>query len=375
MPELDSLRGVAVLLVLFHHGYFWSGVKGLGTGTKAFVELTRWGWLGVNLFFVLSGFLITGILVDSRCKEGYFRQFYTRRALRILPAYYGFLLVLLVTGLKPLSFLVLSFFYLSNVTPLFGVVQSYPVLWSLAVEEHFYLLWPMIVRRFSIRRVEQIAIAVVCIVPALRWASYMLAWRTGLSEYTWLVCDGLAMGAWLAIRIRKPELTRELLARISMGALTVALVATFACARLGIFSRQRPLGAAFQQSCGNLAFLGLIGLALLVGTGRWKTLIHWPLLKFYGDISYGLYLIHLFVFGQYDRLVRHFWPQVWPWTGGFAMGTLRFLICAALATGLALLSRRYFEEPFLRMKTRFGASVPPTDSPSPVLSKPSGQES
>jgi peptidoglycan/LPS O-acetylase OafA/YrhL len=375
MPELDSLRGVAVLLVLFHHGYFWSGVKGLGTSTKAFVELTRWGWLGVNLFFVLSGFLITGILVDSRCKEGYFRQFYARRALRILPAYYGFLLVLLVTGLKPLSFLVLSFFYLSNVTPLFGVVQSYPVLWSLAVEEHFYLLWPMIVRRFSIRRVEQIAIAVVCIVPALRWASYMLGWRTGLSEYTWLVCDGLAMGAWLAIRIRRPDLTRELLARISMGALTVALVATCACARLGILSRQRPLGAAFQQSCGNLAFLGLIGLALLVGTGPWKTLIHWPVLKFYGDISYGLYLIHLFVFERYDRLVRHFWPQVWPWTGGFPIGTLRFLICAGLATGLALLSRRYFEEPFLRMKTRFGPSVPPTDSPASALSKPAGQES
>lgn len=202
----------------------------------------------------------------------------------------------------------------------------------------------------------------------------MLAWRTGLSEYTWLVADGLAMGAWLAIRIRKPGLTRELLARISMGALTVALVAIFACARLGILTSHRPMGAALQQSFGNLAFLGLIGLVLVIGTGRWKTLVHWPLLEFYGDISYGLYLIHIFVFFQYDRLVHHFWPQVWPWTR-FSIGTLRFLICAALSTGLALLSRRYFEEPFLRMKTRFGASVPPTDSPSSVLSKPSGRES
>jgi peptidoglycan/LPS O-acetylase OafA/YrhL len=366
MPELDSVRGVAVLLVLFHHGYFWSGVKGFDTATMVFVKLTRVGFLGVNLFFVLSGFLITGILVDSRCKEGYFRQFYARRALRILPAYYGILLVLLVTGLKPLSFLVFSFFYLSNVTPLFGVVQSYPVLWSLAVEEHFYLLWPMIVRRFSIRRVEQIAIPVVCIVPALRWASYMLALRTGLSEYTWLVADGLAMGAWLAIRIRKPGFTRELLARISMGALMVALVAIFVCHRLGILNLQSEMGAAFRLSFGNLAFLGLIGLVLLIGTGRWKTLVHWPLLEFYGDISYGLYLIHIFIFGQYDRLVNHFWPQVWPWTS-FSIGTLRFLICAAFSTGLAYLSRRYFEEPFLRMKTRFGASVPPADGPPSVL--------
>src|SRR5579863_5611373 len=209
MPELDLLRGLAILLVLFHHGFYWSGVTGSGTVTNAFIAITRKGWLGVNLFFVLSGFLITGILVDSRCKEGYFRKFYARRALRILPAYYGTLLVLLVTGLKPLSFLVLSVFYLSNVTPLFGVAQSYPVLWSLAVEEHFYLLWPTIVRRFSVRRVEQIAIAVVCIVPALRLASFLLNWRTGLRNYTWLVADGLAMGAWLAIRVRKPSVTRE----------------------------------------------------------------------------------------------------------------------------------------------------------------------
>jgi peptidoglycan/LPS O-acetylase OafA/YrhL len=134
------------------------------------------------------------------------------------------------------------------------------------------------------------------------------------------------------------------------------------------------LGAAFQESCGNLAFLGLIGLALFVGTGHWRTLIHRPVLKFYGDISYGLYLIHLFVFERYDRLVRHFWPQHSPSTGGFAISTVRFLICAAAATGLAFLSRRYFEEPFLRMKTRFGASVPPMDTLSSVSSKPSARE-
>jgi len=360
--------------VLFYHGFFWSGVMGSGTAISAFIAFTRKGWLGVNLFFVLSGFLITGILVDSRCKEDYYKKFYARRALRILPAYYGTLLVLLVTGLKPLSFLVLSFFYLSNVTPLFGVVQAYPVLWSLAVEEHFYLLWPTIVRRFSIHRIEQIAIAVICIVPALRLASYLLTWRTGLRNYTWLVADGLAMGAWLAIRVRKPGLTRERLARISLGALAVATIAAFAFGKFGILTDQRPLGAAFRESCGNLAFLGLIGLALLVGTGNWKTLIQRPFLKFYGDISYGLYLIHLLVFGQYDRLVRHFLPQYLPSTGGFAISTVRFLICGASATGLALLSRRYFEEPFLRMKTRFGAGAPPTDSPSSALSKPSGQE-
>ncbi len=366
MPELDSLRGVAILLVVFCHGYFWScGVTGLGTVAKAFVEITRAGWLGVNLFFVLSGFLITGILVDSRHKEGYFRRFYARRALRILPAYFAILLVVLVSIHKSFAFVALSFFYLSNVTPLFGVVQSYAPLWSLAVEEHFYLLWPTIVHRFSVRKVGQIAIAVVCIVPALRFVSYSVGWRAGLSEYTWLVADGLAMGAWLAVLVRKPWLTRERLARISTGAFAAAVIASIALAKFGILTRQRPLGAAFQESCGDLAFFGLVGLALLLGTGRWKALIHRPLLAFYGEISYGLYLVHLLVFGWYDRILRHFWPQHSPSTGGFPVETLRFLICVGIATGLALLSRRHFEEFFLRMKTRLGVRSPAV---SPTLS-------
>jgi peptidoglycan/LPS O-acetylase OafA/YrhL len=366
MPELDSVRGVAILLVVFCHGYFWScGVTGLGTLAKAFVEITRAGWLGVNLFFVLSGFLITGILLDSRLDEDYFRRFYARRALRILPAYYGLLLVLLVAGLKPRSFLVLSFFYLSNVTPLFGVVQAYAPLWSLAVEEHFYLLWPMIVRRFSTRRVEHIAIAVVCIVPALRFVSYSVGWRAGLSEYTWLVADGLAMGAWLAVLVRKPWLTRERLARISTGALAAAVIASIAFAKFGILTRRRPLGATFQESCGDLAFLGLVGLVLVAGTGRWKTLVRQPFLAFYGEISYGLYLIHVLIFDRYDHVLRHFWPQHSSSTGGFPVETVRFVICGAIATGLAFLSRRHFEEFFLHMKTRLGVRAPAV---SPTLS-------
>lgn len=364
MPELDSLRGVAILLVLFYHGFFWSnndtGLHGLA---KAFVAATEPGWLGVNLFFVLSGFLITGILLDSKSDKHYFRRFYVRRALRILPAYYGILLILFLAGMKPRAFLILSFFYLSNITPLLGVTSSYGVLWSLAVEEHFYLLWPSFVRKLSIRALEHFAIGVACVVPVLRLASYLLGWREGLSQYTWLAADGLAMGAWLAICVRKPSLTRGRLLRICMAALGIVFVATITGAHFGILTRVRPLGATLQLSCGNLGFLGLIGLALLVGTGRWKGLVRRPILKFYGDISYGLYLIHLLVFAQYDRVVRHFWPQHYPSAGHFGIMTLRFLVCAVCATGLALLSRRYFEEPFLRMKERFGTSL----SPAPKL--------
>ena len=167
MPELDTIRGIAVLLVLFFHGFgFRYGIEGF---PKLFVAATLPGWMGVNLFFVLSGFLITGILLDSKPKADYYRTFYIRRALRILPLYYAVLLLLAVlarTGWvnrqASWAFLGLSFFYLSNVTVLFGVPMQYGVLWSLAVEEHFYLLWPAAVRSLSRHRVAVVGV-VICI--------------------------------------------------------------------------------------------------------------------------------------------------------------------------------------------------------------------
>lgn len=366
MPELDSVRGVAILLVLFYHGLFWSNnVTGLRGVERLFVEATRPGWLGVNLFFVLSGFLITGILLDSKTKPSYFRRFYARRALRILPAYYGILLLLLLLGLKPRAFLILSFFYLSNITPLFGVAQAYAVLWSLAVEEHFYLVWPSVVYRLSSQALERCAISIACIVPALRAASYLMGWRGGLYEYTWLVADGLAMGAWLAVFARKRGFTRGKLARISSAAFAVAVMATISGARFGILTRERLLGAAFQESAGNLAFLGLLGLTLLAGTSRWRFLVRRPVLKFYGDISYGLYLIHLIVFYEYDLIMHKLWPKFATSSGHFGLMTARFAVCGLVATGLAFVSRRYFEQPFLRMKGRFAPRTPTVNEPLP----------
>src|SRR5258708_4274543 len=99
MPELNTLRGLAVLLVLFFHGFgFEFTTRGLSGVAKLFVAATLPGWMGVNLFFVLSGFLITGVLLDSKGRTDYFRRFYYRRALRILPIYYA---VLAVLGVLP----------------------------------------------------------------------------------------------------------------------------------------------------------------------------------------------------------------------------------------------------------------------------------
>jgi peptidoglycan/LPS O-acetylase OafA/YrhL len=358
MPELDSVRGIAILMVLLYHGFYWSnGLSGLTGIANSFVRATSVGWLGVNLFFVLSGFLITGILLDSKLKEHFYSRFYTRRILRILPAYYAILILLFWNGLRPRIFLLYSFFFLANVSSLFGVMPAYNVLWSLAVEEHFYIFWPSVVHKFSTKTVERIAIGIVCIVPCLRACTFLLGWMAGLSAFTWLVADGLAMGAWLAICVRKTDCSREKLTAISAGALGVAIFAIVVGGRFGILTRLRLAGATFEFSCANLVFLGFLGFVLLAGTSKWKFLVQRPMLRFYGYISYGLYLIHLLVFETYDKFVRNHWSQLPPSIGHFGIMTLRFAVCAGVSTGLAYLSRRYFEEPFLRMKDRFARTT------------------
>jgi len=111
MPELESLRGIACLAVLLLHSFAWqySGLLKFSKIPQLILKVTQPGNFGVNLFFVLSGFLITGILLDSKNNEKYFQPFYIRRALRILPACYTLLLVLWLLGQTPLSFVLVDF--------------------------------------------------------------------------------------------------------------------------------------------------------------------------------------------------------------------------------------------------------------------------
>jgi len=358
MPELDSIRGLAILLVLFYHGFFWSyGLAGLSGISKIMILITRPGWLGVNLFFVLSGFLITGILLNSKSRIDYYSRFYTRRALRILPLYFAILPVLALFHLASWPFLVLSFLYLSNVAPLFGVAAGYGVLWSLAVEEQFYLVWPAVVRRVSDRVLLISAIAVALVIPLLRGISFHFGVAEGLVHYTWFVADGLAMGALLAVLLCKFPPNRASLG-ISAGiAMLFSIMGILAAVPFGILTRNRLIGAAFQASAANLFFAGGLVLCLLAGTSRWKSLVRIKLLRFFGEISYGLYLIHVLLFDSYDALAQSYWPGVAA-HGGLAAMWLRFICAGGTAVSLAYLSRWHFEERFLRLKGKLSFSSP-----------------
>src|SRR3974390_919935 len=166
MPELESLRGIAIAGVVCLHGLHSAFHDyHFGRWGRLVLSSSQAGWVGVNLFFVFSRFLITGILLDSRNRSDYYKRFYIRRALRILPAYYALLVLLLLLGQASLAYVGLGFVYLANVTNFFGVAQYYGPLWSLAVEEHFYLLWPKMIRRVRTKSVAIAAFAIFALVP------------------------------------------------------------------------------------------------------------------------------------------------------------------------------------------------------------------
>jgi len=350
MPELDSLRGIAILGVLFLHGFYWpySSLHLSRAGTL-FLRITQPGWLGVNLFFVLSGFLITGILLDSRNRPDYYRRFYGRRALRILPAYYLLLLLLGLLGQAGAAYLGLSFIYLANVTNLFGVANDYGPLWSLAVEEHYYILWPTLVRRLSVTRIAAVASAIFVGAPALRALAFHFGFTSGLASYTWFVCDGLAGGSLLAILLRA-GITRKKITQVAFLLIALALCMGVIGAPYGILTRNSVLGAALQHTVISILFAGMLVASLLLGTSRYQRWINRPILHFFGYISYGLYLIHLMIFRLYDTLARKVAPSLLPSDNHFDLIVIRFFIAGGAAVAVAYISRKTFEQRFLDMK-------------------------
>ncbi len=362
MPELDMIRGVAISSVLLLHGFYWpfSGLR-FTRPAKLFMDATQPGWVGVNLFFVLSGFLITGILIDSKNSPHYYRRFYTRRALRILPPYYLILILLGVLRHAKLSYLGLSFVYLSNITVLFGVAEDYGPLWSLAVEEHFYIFWPAVVRYLTRTSLAIFAAGICIVTPAVRaWAFYH-GQVGGLATYTWFVADGLASGGMLAILLRT-SISRKHVTYVACLLVLLGLSVGIAGAPYGILTRTRLIGAALQHTVIDLVCSGVLLLVLLVGTSSYRRYVNGKVLRFLGYLSYGLYLVHLMVFRCYDAICPRFWPWLVPVDYRFGFVVLRFAIAASFSVLLAYLSRTNFEEKFLRLKSRHSPDQPEAES-------------
>jgi peptidoglycan/LPS O-acetylase OafA/YrhL len=350
IPELDGLRGIAVLMVLGYHLFCYTMLRGKWTGIPRLSMLvTMPGWLGVDLFFALSGFLITGILLDTKGDVRYLRNFYARRALRILPLYLGVLIVILLCYRHSGGYALLSFFYLSNMAPLFGVPMVNGAMWSLSVEEHFYMVWPFLVGRLQTRTVVYIAAATCIAEPVIRALAY--GHTNDVYVYTWFRLDGLAYGALAACFVRSSwyaacGATRVITAMVGAGLFLLAAGAPF-----GILHRENAFGFALQFTPMQLFFTAtVIYAATRSGLGRLAILRSRPL-QICGDFSYCIYLTHVLLMDAYDSAVLT--SHIALPASAFGRVLLRATVIVVASFCVAAISRRYLELPALSLKKFF----------------------
>lgn len=352
---LDGIRGLAIILVLlFHYG---QSAKSFGF-SGPLITITNIGWTGVDLFFVLSGFLITGILYDSRQTEHYFRNFYARRMLRIFPLYYGALLiVVLLSWAWPSAGVWGTYsplwiaFYLSNFLMAFegeaavGILAHY---WSLAIEEHFYLIWPFLVWHGSRRQLMFAASALLVGSLLLRIA----AAAVGVDPFSTYVVtftrfDALSIGAICALAIRGP--------RGVAGVVPAGWAAMLAggAAVLAIIALRHTLDHAdlVMRTVGYTLLAIAFGGVIIVGLS-WRLLnagLNLGVLRWFGRYSYGMYVWHPIV------NVLLYYTAIKPALGiqGPLANALYIVVSFVAMVLVSLASYHFWEQPFLRLKDRF----------------------
>ena len=415
LPGLDGLRGVAILAVLCHHLVMPNYPVGIPAGMagvviKCFYRCFDIGWWGVDLFFVLSGFLITGILLESKGTAHYFGNFYARRALRIFPLYYGLLALLFIvlpwlaanpatgawTQRHAADLLEVSqanaplqswlWLYVSNIRmALASTGWAFPSLnhfWSLAVEEHFYLAWPLLVFCCSTRTLARVCLAVAaaallcraaflagglspayiyvlspCRFDALALGSFVAALTRLWSEAPAPSAPGSTrLGLWASVRlllgIQPPigasgDFLRAAFSRLLLTLLPLTALVLLTCPRFGWFVvifGHTLFAATFAASLPGVA---LAQRSDPLSRGGWLCLTP---LQVFGKYSYGLYVIQPLLLEPLGKLLGA--PQVQTFLGGsYALtGILRFALGLPMALLIAWIVWHGYECHFLRLK-------------------------
>jgi len=357
IPQLDAVRGIAILVVLAHNLH--------GFTSLPLSYLTNYGWMGVDLFFVLSGFLITGILLDSKSSGDYFRNFYARRCLRIWPLYYSVLILMfvIVPLVRPQDTAELfqrsspwwSYpFFLQNflVAAPASAVGPLGVSWSLAVEELFYLVWPFFVRFVSTERLHFIAWVVLLLSPGLRLFFLTQHWIIYSNPFCRL--DGMMAGALLAILARKSGFVPGQLLK---PAWTVFLVAAPLAIATAAYD---AMWLAFSMAV--LASASFVFLALFSANTWLRAFLTNRFLVFTGTISYGLYLLHKIP----DDVLKHLhWKDTQP--------IAAFWVAVAASYLLAIASWNLLEKPFLSLKKFF--EIKPVGKWESIVPTPAAKDS
>jgi peptidoglycan/LPS O-acetylase OafA/YrhL len=356
LRSLDGIRGFAILLVFFFH-YYPRKQPHDPLGLLAGI-----GWSGVDLFFTLSGFLITGILYDTLGESNFFKNFYMRRALRLFPVYILLVAIVLVVAeaahnhptIWALPYFVYGSNIIGNLRLPIGVGGPLELghLWSLALEEQFYLIWPPVLFLLATRK----RILRGCIVGA--GIAILLRLWLGVHPSSWFIpynelptrLDSLLCGGLLAMMLRDPVAIRKLTPGRLRTGLAAGLLALAACVALDHTSYWTgKMMIMYGYAACDVAFFCLIALAI-----RPDTWIHrlgnWAPLRTLGRYSYGIYLWHSLPKPWFDRFIA--WTDVRihvPILGSLLGFSAVFLVCL----GIAYVSYHAIELPFLKLKRYF----------------------
>ena len=381
IPELDGLRGIAIGMIVILH-YFLQAVRTTPGSPLAYALMPgRLAWSGVDLFFVLSGFLIGGILLDARSSSNYFHVFYTRRFFRIVPAYVLYLSLAFLLGTLAHTGAVsrLSFFEPDTLpwAPHLLFLQNFwmaarntlgqlSITWSLAIEEQFYLTLPLLIRLLSPQRLLVALLAGILLAPASRIAFHALWPEHYVSWFVLMPCraDSLLLGVLGAVALRNPD-WRPRLERNRRWML--ALVALLACGVLFMTARSfDPYGLGMLTI--GFTWLALFYLAILLCVLLYRdtwisACLRSRALTWIGTIAYGLYLFH-------GILLTVFWGLVFGRRLEIRTIAEFLVILATLITTVLLcrLSWTFFEKPLLRFGHRTDYQSAPSTSPKLVHS-------
>jgi peptidoglycan/LPS O-acetylase OafA/YrhL len=363
VPELDGIRGLAILMVLVWHYVVCQVRVPPGGISGSLLRVFNLTWSGVDLFFVLSGLLIGGILLDNRDSPSYFRTFYARRACRILPLYYAFVVLFaltlwllpgrphsrwawLVYGPLPLwSYATFTQNLAMALRDTFGSNFAAPT-WSLAIEEQFYLVLPLLVRLAPRRRLEWVLGALICAAIPVRVFLHALSGGSWTVNYVLLPSrmDALLIGVVLACILRTPAVA-WLQRRRRWVTVALVLEGTLVWPLLSI-----PVeGLALWGYTALALFYATLVLRVRLGAQEWwGAVFRGRVLVHLGAISYGLYLFHQVVSGALHAVVFRRGPQITSLPEAAVTG-----VALVLTLGLCNLSWRYFERPLVEWGRRF----------------------
>jgi peptidoglycan/LPS O-acetylase OafA/YrhL len=386
IQAIDGLKGFVICILLVHYNFIF---KPDGLLERIYFLGVQYSLMALDIFFVVSGFLITGILIRSRGHEKYFRNFYARRSLRIFPLYYVFLVLyfFLLPALWPeatqalrVDWLPWFFGYGANIymsvfgdSPVAGTASIH--LWSLSVEEQYYLIWPLVVHFCSRQNLKRVSIAMIVAAPLIRVGLVLMDERVAAFMLMPSRMDSLAIGGLLAMWSLEPGGLQRFHrhARLTLaGALATALPILL---YIGAVHPMHPLAVTLLLMCASAQAGALVLLGVTRGLGSFgNAAVTWAPLARVGLFSYAIYVLHdpAAWIGERMGLSPRFFRESIEWRLGAQLAY--FATFTVISFGISWCSWHFFEKHLLELKRYFPyqkakqpgrLEVPPTATGAP----------